>query len=135
MTCSDPLKQSILDIEYSIYSYRSCCTYLFAVAISEKLSESPRSTTAVKPQLGRVRAYLKSSTRAHVHKLCHGGFSAKYACTQPNVGVSSAVFRSGVFSVKWQLEQKELLSKTCVDAGTTRGLGLLESYLEFCGLV
>ena len=38
---------------------------------------------------------------------------SKYACAQPNVGVSSAVFRSGVSSVERQLEQKERYHAPC----------------------
>ena len=54
------MKQSILDIEYSIYSYKSCCLLFLS---RKKLSESPRSTgsnIAVKPQLGRVCTRLPS---------------------------------------------------------------------------
>ena len=112
------MKQSILDIEYSIYSYRSCCTYLFAVFISEKTLRKPTfnwfnyrcqtaawTCTRLLALRERIALTFKSQTRAHAHRICHGGFSAKYACAQPNVGVSSTVFRS--VSAKWQLEQKE----------------------------
>ena len=42
--------------------------------------------------------------------------SAQYACAQPNVGVSSAVVRSGVSRVQWQLEQKERYHAKCSKA-------------------
>ena len=109
------MKQSILDIEYSIYSYRSCCTYLFAVSISEKTLRKPRfnwccqtaawTCTRLPALRERIALTFKSSNTC---ACAHGGFSAKYACAQLNVGVSSAVFRSGVSSVQWQLEQKKV---------------------------
>ena len=57
-----PLKRSILDIEYSIYSYRSC---LFAVSISEKTSQKAhvqyRWTCTRLPLHERIALTFKSS--------------------------------------------------------------------------
>ena len=88
-----------------------CCLYLgknsqkvHIQLVQLSLSNHSTRLPALRDAL-RLRS--KVQTRAHAHRICHGGFSAKYACAQPNVGVSSAVFRSGVSSVQWQLEQKE----------------------------
>ena len=93
------------NIEYS-HTGAAVPTYLLFLS-RKKLSESPGSTAAVKPQLGRVRAYQPYANALRLRSKVQTRFSAKYACAQPNVGVSSAVFRSGVSSVQWQLEQKK----------------------------
>ena len=56
-----------------------------------------------------IAQYKYTLKHAHAHRVCisvtmttvnrHGG---QYACAQPNVGVSSAVFRSGLSCVQWR---------------------------------
>ena len=81
----------------------------------KKTLRKPTFNIALIPQLGRVHAYQpyanalrlrsKVQKRAHAQDMSQRILRQVYACAQP--GVSSAVFRSSVSSVQWQLEQKE----------------------------
>ena len=108
--------------EYSIYSAAVPTYLLFLLYLFRKNSQRKHAFN-IKTQLDvyihayqhAARVSSKPCACAQVTCISNHDYSQPSwrilcpicACAQPNVGLSSAVFRSGVSCVQWQLEQKE----------------------------